>query len=701
MVDGLDPASILLTSASLLVPGLGITLALQPPGSASLPVRIALAFAFGYATIALTSLALALGNVLTPAPLLVTVGAVSVLAWVFAIRRGKAHLQAIRDDVRRAWSRYVTLVLVLAGAVAARLTFVTPLTNFSQTVARYWADGLEIADAHGIPAHTLQWGQLLLPTKSKIALNTFNATMSLLLGRGPLVPAGALLFVLSIAIVFGAYGLAEEFGLRLLAPILPVLLFFNGLVGNTHLTVDLRQNHAENWGRFTVLAALILAVRALKPREDPGGPGNAEHSPLGSRREAVLAGVLFGVTAGTHLVPTVVGLTLAGSYALMQMVVGGGVARTLRTSALALAAASVVGGVILILPRGDLGFQGASGDAAYAAIRTELGLPSTFDPTLYLVFGNVDKASAGFPYSPNDVLLDFSRQVLGHNAPEASAKLSTAAAVLPSLLAALGVGLLLVFGDRDLRAMAGASALFALLLVAVAALFAARYHLFALETFGNRRLFDYVLIPFALVAIGLGELLLRRLGRAAEVPGRRRWVKPAAAGVLSVAIAAALMPSSRMGSRGNGAAADLALVTWVGQHTPCEGRILADRRTLGTFEALDGRAAVLEGMGPHVRPDVLLIALSQMFRAEEFFADPSAGRAYLQENGVAYVVTTRPGHMIFGWWHVYPSQTMVTITAPFLKNVFQNDAGTVYEVVGFQPDPRLPDPADQPGYCKS
>src|SRR6266487_1066472 len=89
MPPGLSPAAIALVFAFLLVPGFGITFAIQPPGSASLSVRTGLAFAFGYATIALTSLALALLHELRPGPFLVSAGLVTVAAWTLALRRAR------------------------------------------------------------------------------------------------------------------------------------------------------------------------------------------------------------------------------------------------------------------------------------------------------------------------------------------------------------------------------------------------------------------------------------------------------------------------------------------------------------------------------------------------------------------------------------------------------------------------------------
>ena len=67
--------------------------------------------------------------------------------------------------------------------------------------------------------------------------------------------------------------------------------------------------------------------------------------------------------------------------------------------------------------------------------------------------------------------------------------------------------------------------------------------------------------------------------------------------------------------------------------------LLADRRTLGTFQAIAGRAGVMEGMGPHIRPAVLELAIGEIFRGRAFFERPAHGLAYLRERAVAAIVS--------------------------------------------------------------
>src|SRR5439155_25247359 len=97
-------------------------------------------------------------------------------------------------------------------------------------------------------------------------------------------------------------------GLRFTAPLFVIFLFANRVIGNRELTADLTRYRAESWGRLLMLGAALLVVRALR-----------SESFRERLRDAIPAGALFGVLAGTHLVPFVVGVTLVGSYAVGRM----------------------------------------------------------------------------------------------------------------------------------------------------------------------------------------------------------------------------------------------------------------------------------------------------------------------------------------------------------------------------------------------
>jgi hypothetical protein len=127
--------------------------------------------------------------------------------------------------------------------------------------------------------------------------------------------------------------------------------------------------------------------------------------------------------------------------------------------------------------------------------------------------------------------------------------------------------------------------------------------------------------------------------------------------------------------------------------------VLADRRTLGTFEAIAGRVGVLEGMGPHIRPAVLELAIEEIFRAREFFEGPAAALPYLRERAVAAIVLTRPSRRIgFLGYAIARVRPERLDRVPFLRLGFRNAAGSVYLVEGFRPDPSAPRVVGRPGF---
>ena len=178
----------------------------------------------------------------------------------------------------------------------------SPLLNFEMFGPwRYWADGLEIADAGRVPAQTLQWGATWTPTVSKVVLNSYHAGLSYAIGRSPLPAMGALLWVASTGLAAGLWALGRELGLRRLAPLLPLLTL---AVLNDELHRNLDVYTAENVGRMVAVCALVLGVRALRDRD--------------GWKEPLLAALLFGAGFATHGVPVVALLVVLGWYGVAR-----------------------------------------------------------------------------------------------------------------------------------------------------------------------------------------------------------------------------------------------------------------------------------------------------------------------------------------------------------------------------------------------
>src|SRR5262249_1051976 len=147
--------------------------------------------------------------------------------------------------------------------------------------------------------------------------------------------------------------------------------------------------------------------------------------------------------------------------------------------------------------------------------------------------------------------------------------------------------------------------------------------------------------------------LLALIAKAPPLSGRT-WLVPAAASLITLVVAAVLLPKDLppAGERARLKGA-LAPMAWIEKNIPCTGRILADRRTLATFETLTRHTGPIEGMGPYFRPEVLAPALQQLLAARQFFLSPGTD-AYLRDQGVAAVVTTTTAQQLGGAYKVGP-----------------------------------------------
>jgi len=687
---------VLLAFAYVLVPGVGLCLAARLAAGRSFFTFLALSFGLGYTGVSLVSLALVLLDIFQPLLFGVAWVGVSSIAWAIAIRGGSLGAQAqgwVRHALADPWTAAGTS-LALIGVTVTRFT-IDPLVNLAPTVLRYWADGLQIADAGRIPGGTLQWGTVIQPSTSKVVLNAFSAGASFLLGRDPLTSSGALLLVVAVGLVIVTIGLLTELGVARLAAAGALLLFVDRAIP-FDLTTDLDANVAENWGRLLALSAMLFTAIALRIGPSNDGSRSSGAVGFGSEHSAPLAaGVILGAAASTHLVAASFGLAAVCAFALASMVIEGSVKQVVARTGMTLGVALIVGGTILMSAPGDLGFKGAVGPGAYRDLRVELGLRPTFDPTRFIATHDVEAAYIQDPLTLGDVAEQFAHKLVGSSAlrEKPGEEASPWFLLGPTVIALVLAGTLLLVGSRSIRIVSLAAVLLAGVLFAVGVLFAWRYDVFVLEYFGTRRLFSYASIPLIFIVTAVGETALSWLGRRGV--GARGASVVGCAVVLLVAVT--LIPGSVRTEKGQ--AAEVALLGWVGRTVPCEGRVLADHRTLGTFETITGHAAVLEGMGPHVRPSVLTRAIEEVFLARAFFLDPGTGRSYLRERGVAAIVVAKGGGgFSFGGYSIARVPPRRLDRVPFLRRAFENGAGIVYLVDGYGPDPALPRVAGRPGF---
>jgi hypothetical protein len=666
----LDAGALLIATIAVLIPGIGASLALHRPGEVPLATRIALSFGLGYAAVALSAVVLEVLHVLSEASFIALLAAVTGVAWMLVLRRAGlgAHMSALAEELRQErWLVLSGLAMLVAFAVM-RLRF-SPLINFSMFGPwRYWADGLEIADAGRVPHLTLQWGATYTPTVSKVILNSYHAGLSYLIGSAPLPAMGALLWVAAVGFAAALWSLGRELGLRYTAALLPPLVL---VLLDNELHRDLDVYTAENVGRMAAVCALALGVRTLRTR--------------GGRAETIATGVLFAVAAGSHGIPAFVMILGLGCYAVALMLVEGdrrGI--VLRLAAVA-AVTGLVWGASVGLSGGDVGFQGAKGSNRYAAFGAGV------DPTASLFTGALvtrPPDSDHWYIAPDHLLRGFVASAITRPASDLWLWLVPAGTLVLALAA-------LWRFPEELRPLPLSAWLLGALLIAVALLFSYRYSTYIPGTFGPHRLYDYACLLLTLVVLACLE------GAIGLLTPVRRWLPAAVATVLVLgfgATAAVAGAPARHGWQDNGRKA-VAVTDWVDAHLPCGSRLLVDRLTLGTFAAQTGRVSVAEGMGPYLRPSELHTVLDIVLGAHAFFRDPAAHAGFLRAQAVDYVLVVkdvRIGSMVDTLEKdVDPARFH---GLPFLKLVHSDDNVDVYRVEApGSGSTSPPNPAHYPG----
>lgn len=665
-------------SAMLAVPGLGAVLAAYGPGRPGIATGLALVPALGYGVAGTCSFVLTLLGVLRPATVFPVLGVVTVLLWLVGLRRGslRVRVRAAGAELRAdPWALGLGLAVMVSIAVIA-ISFSPALTFGSSSSWRYWADAREIADAGRIPARSIQYGVLLKPTTSKSFLNAFVATVALGPGRDMVAAFGAMVWVGAVGFALGLWAVGRELGLRLTAPLLPVLTIMNRSFLYKEISSDLHVFKAETFGRMAAVAAVAVAVRAIRGRRGWG--------------DALLGGAMFGVSAGTHLVPTLIGVLAVGWYAVTRLLRESGRGSTLARTAVVGATAAALALGVLFLPRGDLGLQGSGGAKSYASFGPR------FDPTRYLSAG-VTKSrprTGRFYISPVDVYRGYvaraTRILPGSRLGDQWLVPLEALLAIGGLLLAVAALLWFPPAVRSNVLMAwglGAS------LVAVAIYFSWRYHEFVLAWFGVRRLFDYSSVPLVLMALTLIEAAVVLAPRV-RVPS----AAAVAAGLAVVVLGGALLLPDAYLSGLEPTRQRAAPLDWIRANIPCDARILMRERTAGVLEAATGRVGVVEGMAPHLRPAVLKPVVKLLLAARAFFADPVRRASFLRGEAIDYVIVTG---RIAGYRSPLGKDVDIGLldAVPALRLIHDGDGLRVYRVV---PPPsnhgRYPSSIGYPGY---
>ncbi|MDP9233950.1 MAG: hypothetical protein M3P01_05300 [Actinomycetota bacterium] len=650
--------------ALLLVIGVGATSAIYPLGQLSAVGRCALSVALGYAVIGGTAFTLAAARSLTPLAFKVALTVIALGLWIAALLRHRATA-GDRPRAKRDLSRMWPLVLgagVVVAIALVRLT-VSPLQDFGPPTAfRYWADGLEMASAGRVPAVTLQWGAVYAPTVSKVMLNSFEAGMTFFLGSQPLPAMGALTWISAVGFSLGVWWLGRELGLVRTAPLLILMLCANSFLGDPELTKDMAYFRAEVFGRMVAFCALALAVKAVRERN--------------GYKDAIVSGVLLGVAATTHLVPSAVAAGMLLWYCAFVVMRDRTIASVATRVAATVVTALAVAESVLLFAGGNLAFGGAGGGGSYRAV-------GGADPTALFTTG----LSLPFPAPRSHWLIPAHRLIDQY----AGFTFGRSVAHPTLILAGLAIVTVVVIWrcPPGLKPAAVVAAGCAVNLIVVTLAFGYLYDVYVLATFGARRLGDYAALPVVIIVLVVVEWGL------SAVPRRR--LADSLSGVMVVAVAVVLLislappaPAPRLGNT-------VGYLDWIRENTPCSARILSNRRTGGMYEALTGRAGVTEGMGPHLRPEILDQVIGLLERTHHFYQRPGREREFLRSEGIDYVVVFRH-HPHVSNLRTFTANLPAFAALPFLRLAHANSQVLIYQVEGLTSAQPLPRPPDYPGY---
>jgi len=650
-----------LVACVLALPGAAASFAFFPPGKISIVTRSAAAFGLGYATSVGCAFILAAAHAFRLNFFIAFWLAASAVLWLVALRRAslREHVHALGEDI--AANRLPLLLGALVIAVLLILHFrFLHLLGASRYV--YYQGGMQIANNGGIPSSSLEYGQSWPPATDKIVLDAFTGVLVLLYPNVAVGP-GVLLWFSILGSGLGLWATAWELGLRRTGILLPLLVVNNQVLFHTaraahRVSTDFAEYRAEDFGRAVAFCALALGIYAIRQRK--WGP-------------AFAAAIVLAAASGTHLIPAAVALIALCCATAAEILLGKGKnsrLMILRQGAVLGSVFALLAVLIRLFAGGTFGLGGASNPSGYTAMHM------SFDPTAYLFSGNFVRwgsAGSGHWYvPPGRVVADI---MTGPDLQWPGWALWLL--VTGSLLTAI-VLFLLAPADLRITGVVGAGLLVGL--TGTALFFAYHYHVYVDATFGVRRLPDFASLGLAILALGLLETLLAWLGThslkaplavpAAIVVLLSVWVLPAST---------ATQPLSHVSHQ------RIMLVNWLRTHTPCNARFLVNQRTEGAFTALTGRFALLEGMGPFLRPDRLRYVISLFLAARQFFEAPLSHEVFLRQHGISYVVVARQNQLLGYGGPTGKVNRPGIHAAPFLHPVLVKPYVTVYQVQGAHP----------------
>jgi hypothetical protein len=598
--------ALVVSAAAVIVIGLGVSLAAFPAGAVCIATRIASIFGLGCAAVIFSGTLLVLLGAFQSIFLAVLLTVITGAAYVVAFRRAGArdHLNALREEFA---ADRVFLLLGLGALVLVAASWLAVPELSMPGGWRYWSDGLELADRGGVPQSTTQWGAARPPETSKLGGSAFLGALSFVFREQPFAGMSLALWLSVVGYAAGLFALARELGLRWLAPALPLL----GITGS-RLPAGIVLNWETGW-KFTLfqnedLGSMLAAVAAAIIL--------ASSSERFSLERLIAGGILLVAAALAHLIPVIV----FGAFIAGVLVARAAVRRHRRHAAFAggaLVMAGVMTVALLALARGEVGWQEAGSSGRYTLSEGK------YDPTAKMNGLNRrprPKSERRWYQPPGTVMRLAAEAAVGRD-------LTRMTVMIVLFLAVLATAATLAFGSVDVRFLIAGTTAMAVAILGIALLFSYRYSLYLPAIFGKRRLFDYLPLVLTLLGLAVVETVAARIAQRWAIIGRAIAV----ASVLAVALGTA-------GGLGAASKPESASYVRAAVLTPCDSRLLVDRDTHGTFQALTGRISVTEGLIPFLRPAILDDVLRLREATDQFFADPEGSARILSEQEVDFVI---------------------------------------------------------------
>ena len=247
------------------IPGIAAALAAFSPGEVAIVTRTAAAFGLGYAAAGGCAFLLAAVHAFRLSLFFPLWLVVSAALWVVALRRAhiRDQITALAADVNENLFPLGLGALVVGAVLIVHLRYLY-LLGGSRYV--YYLNGLEIANSHGVPSATLEYGQSWAPATDKIFLDAFTGVAALISNNVAVGP-GVLLWVSIFGTAIGLWATAWELGIRRVGGLLPLLLLSNHLILTaTLVTTDFTDYRSEDFGRAVAACALALGIFAIRER---------------------------------------------------------------------------------------------------------------------------------------------------------------------------------------------------------------------------------------------------------------------------------------------------------------------------------------------------------------------------------------------------------------------------------------------------